>query len=506
MPQNPEPALEPKPASDRPWAFKGDNSVHTLDGLPAPRAGGRPRTTPARRSAPNSGSTRSPTRVAMVNAALLLRRPLLVTGKPGTGKSTLAEAIATELGLGKILVWPITTKTTLESALYQYDAIARLNAVSFLRQQLELKRLRQEHDPPPQPRPKSKTSQGPPGTGRNTVARSAWAGSSGSARSEQPCYPPTPRFLPISGRGARPRRTARRHAPRVLLIDEIDKSDIDLPNDLLHIFEQGRYEIFELSRLPDEPRYRWVPVRTADEDGRVAWVERGQVVCDDFPLVIMTSNGEREFPPAFLRRCLQLKLEQPTPEELVKIVRARLGEPADRDDIKNLVSEYCGLRDGSEKDPRKTSWPSTSFSTPFISSSRTLTSPRSKMRCSSRFRARPNHDRVPSQGDGGTEARGDLARDRRCRLARGRARPARQPYRTKGRARPGRKDREARVWRVGNPGRHRRRMSPDAVPDVRRAEGRRLREHPRPRLDQRRRRFGWRGRGRRSGSRTAVYP
>ncbi len=142
--------------------------------------------------------------------------------------------------------------------------------------------------------------------------------------------------------------------PRVLLIDEIDKSDIDLPNDLLHIFERGRFEIPELSRLPDEPRHRWGSVHTVDEDGRVAWVERGQVVSDEFPLVIMTSNGEREFPPAFLRRCLQLKLEQPTSEELVEIVRRRLSEDAaNRRDIQDLVHEYWGLREGSEKDPGK---------------------------------------------------------------------------------------------------------------------------------------------------------
>ncbi len=59
----------------------------------------------------------------VVNAALRLRRPLLVTGAPGTGKSSLAHAVAAELGLGPVLVWPINTRATLTDALYRYDAI-----------------------------------------------------------------------------------------------------------------------------------------------------------------------------------------------------------------------------------------------------------------------------------------------------------------------------------------------------------------------------------------------
>jgi len=65
----------------------------------------------------------------MVNAALYLRRPLLITGKPGTGKSSLAYAVAHELKLGEVLYWPITTRTTLKDGLYSYDAIGRLQEV-----------------------------------------------------------------------------------------------------------------------------------------------------------------------------------------------------------------------------------------------------------------------------------------------------------------------------------------------------------------------------------------
>ena len=62
--------------------------------------------------------------VEMVNAALYLRRPLLITGKPGSGKSSLIYAVARELRLGEVLRWPITSRTTLKDGLYEYDAVA----------------------------------------------------------------------------------------------------------------------------------------------------------------------------------------------------------------------------------------------------------------------------------------------------------------------------------------------------------------------------------------------
>ena len=67
-----------------------------------------------------------PEEVEMVNAALYLRRPLLVTGPPGAGKSSLAYAVAWELSLGPVLHWPITTRSTIQDGLYSYDAIGRL--------------------------------------------------------------------------------------------------------------------------------------------------------------------------------------------------------------------------------------------------------------------------------------------------------------------------------------------------------------------------------------------
>src|SRR6266699_3611028 len=71
--------------------------------------------------------------IEMVNAALFLRRPLLVTGKPGCGKSSLAYMVAYELQLGPVLRWPITTRSTLADGLYRYDAIGRLQDASYKR-------------------------------------------------------------------------------------------------------------------------------------------------------------------------------------------------------------------------------------------------------------------------------------------------------------------------------------------------------------------------------------
>lgn len=211
--------------------------------------------------------------IDLVNAALYLRRPLLVTGKPGSGKSTLAYAIAYELQLGPVLRWPITTSVTLQNGLYDYDAIGRLQQAQLTWQ----------------------STQSVPDIGQYLRL-----GPLGTA------------LLP----GKR---------PRVLLIDEIDKSDIDLPNNLLHIFEEGEFEIPELTRMSEPGQEVTVMTHdsTGDED-RVA-IPGGTVRCAEFPLIIMTSNEEREFPPAFLRRCIRLDMSPPDEGKLARIVEARLG-------------------------------------------------------------------------------------------------------------------------------------------------------------------------------------
>jgi len=230
--------------------------------------------------------------VNVVNAALYLRRPLLVTGKPGTGKTSLAYRIAYELKLGRVLSWSITARSTLQDGLYRYDAISRL-------QDVQLK-----------PRENGQAVN----EISSDIGRSIQLGPLGTA------------MLPTK-------------TPRVLLIDEFDKSDINLPNDLLNLFEEGEFEIPELARIAKDTER--VQVRTYDE--RDVTVKRGKVQCASFPFVVLTSNGERDFPPAFLRRCLRLTMPDPTQEALADIVKAHLGAEA-VDEAEPLIEQFVEKR------------------------------------------------------------------------------------------------------------------------------------------------------------------
>ncbi len=174
---------------------------------------------------------------AAVECALLLQMPLLVKGEPGTGKTLLAEAIAEHVG-AELIHWPVKSTTRAQDGLYVYDTVQRLYDARF-------------------------------GDGDVKDIR---------------------RYIKLGPLG----RAFAAEKRVVILIDEVDKADLEFPNDLLH----------ELDRM------RFVVGETGDE-----------VVAKERPVVIITSNNEKELPDAFLRRCVFHFLDFPTPELMKSIVR-----------------------------------------------------------------------------------------------------------------------------------------------------------------------------------------
>jgi MoxR-like ATPase len=218
----------------------------------------------------------------VVNAALSLRRPLLVTGPPGSGKSTIIDSVAAELKLGPPLRWHVTSQSTLSEALYRYDVLGRIHAHQL-------------------------------GGDTDDIAPFLQLGPLGTA------------LLPAE-------------RPRALLIDEIDKSDLDLPSDLLNVLERGEYEIPELAR------HKQARVNVQEwGGGRPHTITQGRVQCTEFPFIVITNNGERDFPPPFLRRCVRFSMPSLANTDMLKrVVRAHLSAvDVRKGPVLELINEFA---------------------------------------------------------------------------------------------------------------------------------------------------------------------
>ncbi|MGB3612686.1 MAG: MoxR family ATPase, partial [Elainellaceae cyanobacterium] len=212
-----------------------------------------------------------------INLAMYLRRPILLEGDAGCGKTRLASAVAYELGL-PLYRWDIRSTTNAQDGLYEYDAILRL------------------HDVQAQANLASQSEPIAPGGGQGSIDPDK------DAEGNYPDSPPAQRdpSKPWHYRTFGPLGKAfkQRQCPAVVLIDEIDKADLDFPNDLLAVL--------------DEP---WeFPIKETGETIRAAR--------DCRPIVIITSNKEKgNLPAPFLRRCLYYYVDFPNdPQRLKDIV------------------------------------------------------------------------------------------------------------------------------------------------------------------------------------------
>ncbi|CAB3806126.1 hypothetical protein LMG28688_06308 [Paraburkholderia caffeinitolerans] len=203
-----------------------------------------------------------------VNAAITLKRPLLIKGEPGTGKTMLAEEVAAALDM-PLMQWHIKSTTKAQQGLYEYDAVSRLRD-----SQLGDERVNDI---------------------RNYIVKGVlWQ----AFESEQ---------------------------QSVLLIDEIDKADIEFPNDLLRELDRMEFYVYETREL---------------------------VKAKQRPLVIITSNNEKELPDAFLRRCFFHYISFPDPATMQRIVEVHY--PGIRSDLLSAAMEsFFELRNvaGLKKKP-----------------------------------------------------------------------------------------------------------------------------------------------------------
>lgn len=225
----------------------------------------------------------SPELVNAVNLAIFLeKRPLLLQGEAGCGKTRLAEAVAYELGLlDSYYPWYIKSTSRAKDGLYTYDAVRRLHDAQLA---------------------------------RNETADKSAVGNLNN-------------YIKLGSIG----QAFTREKRSIILIDEIDKADIDFPKDLLRELDEQKF--------------------TIEETGET-------IAAKNPPIVFITSNRERDLPEAFLRRCLFYSIEFPSDDQLMEIIRANFTETSP-ELVAKAVERFRELR-GTLKKKKSSKLPSTS--------------------------------------------------------------------------------------------------------------------------------------------------